>query len=185
MAKHRVCPWWMGFVLASSLRKVFHHPGKILGPHVREGMTMLDMGCAMGFFSLEMAHLGGETCSVICVDMQEKMIAYLLKRAEKSGAKERIRPHVTDGKGLNLPGHAATVDFALAFYMIHEVEEPVAAIQEIYAALKRGGRLLVTEPSFHVTEGEFEKTEKILTETGFAVIDRPLIRKSHTLLLEK
>ena len=43
MAKH-VCPVWVGYLLASPLRKLFHNPKKILGPYVEEGMKVLDIG---------------------------------------------------------------------------------------------------------------------------------------------
>lgn len=185
MAEHHVCPWWMGFVLASPIRKLFQHPEKILSPYIKEGMTMLDIGCAMGFFSLEMARMGGEKCTVICVDIQEKMISSLLKRAEKYGVKDRFKPHIASGKGLGLTGYEKAVDFALAFYMVHEVDDPVLFIREVHAVLKEGGKFLVTEPAFHVTEDDIKKTEKLLTDTGFRVIGRPSVLGSRSLLLEK
>ena len=51
MSEH-VCPWWIGYLLASPLRRLLYKPEQILGSHIREGMTVLEPGCAMGFFSL-------------------------------------------------------------------------------------------------------------------------------------
>jgi len=51
MAEHR-CPVWVGYFLASGLRKLLQNPVKILSPYVKRNMTVLDIGCAMGFFSL-------------------------------------------------------------------------------------------------------------------------------------
>jgi hypothetical protein len=51
----RVCPWWLGWLLASPIRKLRHDPARILAPHVREGMTVLEPGPGMGFFTLELA----------------------------------------------------------------------------------------------------------------------------------
>ena len=48
----RVCPWWLGYFLASPIRKLVHDPRSILEAYVKSGMTALDIGCAMGFFSL-------------------------------------------------------------------------------------------------------------------------------------
>jgi len=56
MAK-RVCPWWLGYFLASPVRRwlMREDPAQILAPYVREGMTVLEPGPGMGFFTLELA----------------------------------------------------------------------------------------------------------------------------------
>jgi hypothetical protein len=44
---HRVCPWWIGYLLANPLRRwLGQDPAKILSPYVREGMTVLEPGSA-------------------------------------------------------------------------------------------------------------------------------------------
>jgi ubiquinone/menaquinone biosynthesis C-methylase UbiE len=55
----RVCPFWVGYILASPLRRLIHNPRKILGDYIKSGMTVLDIGCAMGFFSIGMAKMVG------------------------------------------------------------------------------------------------------------------------------
>jgi 2-polyprenyl-3-methyl-5-hydroxy-6-metoxy-1,4-benzoquinol methylase len=76
MAKH-VCPVWVGYLLSSPIRKLFQDPDKILGPYIKEGMTVLDFGCAMGFFSLPAARMVGSNGKVICIDIQKGMIEKL------------------------------------------------------------------------------------------------------------
>ena len=71
---HRVCPWWLGYLLASPLRRLMYDPARILTPHVREGMTVLEPGPAMGFFTLELARRVGPAGRVVAVDIQEKML---------------------------------------------------------------------------------------------------------------
>ena len=51
MADH-VCPPWMGRLLLNPLRKLVESPKKIFAPFVKEGMVVLEPGCAMGFFTL-------------------------------------------------------------------------------------------------------------------------------------
>ena len=87
----RVCPWWLGYLLASPIRKILQNPGTILAPYVTPGMCVMDIGCAMGFFSLPLACMVGPRGKVICVDLQEKMIEELETRARKTGLIERIR----------------------------------------------------------------------------------------------
>ena len=80
-----VCPWWLGPLLANPLRRLVQDPAAILAPHVREGMTVLEPGCGMGFFSLPLARLVGPGGRVVCVDLQRKMIEGLRRRAKRAG----------------------------------------------------------------------------------------------------
>ena len=80
---HGVCPWWLGYLLASPLRRLLQDPVEIVKPYVEEGMTVLDVGCGMGFFSLPLANLVGEKGRVVCIDLQEKMIKGLLREGEE------------------------------------------------------------------------------------------------------
>ena len=73
----RVCPWWLGYVLASPLRRWLQDPAAIVAPYVREGMTVLEPGPGMGFFTLELARRVGPKGRVIAVDVQPRMIAGL------------------------------------------------------------------------------------------------------------
>ena len=47
----RVCPPWVGYLLASPIRLLLHNPRKILSPYVGDGMTVLEPCPGMGFFS--------------------------------------------------------------------------------------------------------------------------------------
>ena len=52
----RVCPWWLGYLLASPVRRwMAENPESLLAPYVREGMTVLEPGPGMGFFTLPLA----------------------------------------------------------------------------------------------------------------------------------
>ena len=49
MGNH-ICPWWAAYTFDNRLRYFFHNPKKILAQYVTKGMTVLDVGCGMGFF---------------------------------------------------------------------------------------------------------------------------------------
>jgi ubiquinone/menaquinone biosynthesis C-methylase UbiE len=165
----RVCPPWMGYWLANPLRKLFQNPRKILDDHVKPGMTVLDIGCAMGFFSLGMAKIVGDKGKVIAVDLQEEMIEGLKKRAKRAGLSGRIETRICTADSLQLADLAGQIDFVLAFYVVHEVPNPTALFTEIYQALKSGGILYVVEPKGHVIEAGYKEMVAIAQSCGFKI----------------
>jgi ubiquinone/menaquinone biosynthesis C-methylase UbiE len=180
---HRVCPWWLGYLLASPLRRLLQNPEAIMRPYVREGMTVLDVGCGMGFFSLPLAKLTGATGKVICVDLQEKMIKGLLRRAEKAGLSERIDARISQNS-LKLNDMAGKIDLALLFALVHEVPDKERLFSEVYATMKRAGILLLAEPTGHVSKSDFEKTVSVAHSAGFEVLQQLEIRRSRAVLLQ-
>ena len=82
---HKVCPWWLGRLLASPARRLVHDPAAILPPFVTAGMTVLEPGPGMGFFTLELARLVGPRGKVVAVDVQPRMLSGLRRRAAKAG----------------------------------------------------------------------------------------------------
>jgi len=172
----RACPPWIGYLLALSPRRLVHDPGSLLGPFVRKGMTVLEPGPGMGFFTLDLARLVGETGKVVAVDMQPEMLDAIRKRAEKAGLASRIDLRLAKRERMDLGDLGATVDFALAFAMVHEVPD---------AALRPGGNVLVAEPVFHVTKKEFAASIAKAEAAGLRVEARPAIRISHAALLSK
>jgi ubiquinone/menaquinone biosynthesis C-methylase UbiE len=180
---HRVCPWWSGYLLASPLRRLLQNPEAIMRPYVREGMTILDVGCGMGFFSLPLAKLTGATGKVVCVDLQEKMIKGLLRRAEKAGLSERIDARISQNS-LKLNDMAGKIDLALLFALVHEVPDKERLFSEVYATMKRTGILLLAEPTGHVSKSDFEKTISVAHSAGFEVLQQLEIRRSRAVLLQ-
>lgn len=184
MAEH-VCPYWGGYFLANRLRKLLRNPYKILAPYVRPDMTVLDVGSAMGFFSLPMAEMVGPNGKVVCIDVQPRMLQVLRRRATEAGLADRIETHVSTENSIGLHGHDATFDFALAFAMLHEVADPANFLREIHQLLKPGASLLLAEPKGHVKPADFEHTLSLAREQGFVPTDQPLIRLSCTAVLTK
>ncbi len=177
------CPVWVGYLLASPIRKLYQHPGKILGDLVQPGMTVLDVGCAMGYFSLPMARIAGSEGKVICLDLQEKMLEKLKKRAVRQGLMDRMECRTCSESSLQLEGLEGSVDAALAFAVVHEVNSSRVFFDELFRALRRGARLLLAEPRGHVTAHAFEQTLTVAESAGFTLVEPRDIRMSHGALL--
>jgi len=182
---HRVCPWWIGYFLASPLRKLRQDPHTIVSPFVTEGMVVLEPGPGMGFFTLELARLVGPPGHVVAVDVQAKMLSALRRRARRAQLLDRIETRQVTGDSLGLGDLDGRVDFTLAFAMVHEVPDPARFFAEVFAALKPGAKLLLAEPKGHVNERQFAETLELAARSGLRTESRPVIRASHAALLVK
>lgn len=182
---HSVCPWWMGYWLASPLRRLSYNPAQILSPYVREGMTVLEPGPGMGFFTLELARLVGPSGRVVAVDIQPRMLAELKRRAAKAGLRPRIELRLAQPDSMGIAGLEGVVDFVLAFATVHEMPSAGAFFEQSAEALRPGATLLLAEPAGHVKPELFDAELKAAAGAGLRVADHPLIRRSHAALLTK
>lgn len=185
MKQHRVCPWWLGCVLASPLRRLFENPNEIVRRYAREGMIVLEPGPGMGFFTLPLARLVGPKGRVVAVEVQPRMLAGLKKRLAKAGLLERVDARLVPPESMRLSDLAGAVDCAVALAVVHEMPSARNFFTEIAATLKKGGRLLMAEPTGHVSAADFEEELKLAGEAGLIMIDRPAIRRSRAALLGK
>lgn len=178
-----VCPWWLGWLLASPIRKLFQGPARILAPHVREGMTVLEPGPGMGFFTLELARRVGPTGHVFAVDVQPRMLVGLRRRSARAGLDDRIVTRLATQESLGVESLEGVVDFVLAFAMVHELPDAAHFFAEIRMVLAPGGKVLLAEPKGHVKPAEFEASLAAAARAGLRHEPGPAIARSLTALL--
>jgi ubiquinone/menaquinone biosynthesis C-methylase UbiE len=177
-----ICPWWLGWLIDNPLRRLIHNAQEIVGPYVRPGMTVMDVGCGRGIFSIAMARMVGDGGRVIAVDLQQQMLNAVARRAKRAGVTERVRTHKCEANRLGVEG---PVDFALAFAMVHEVPDARRLLAEIHAGLKPGGRFLVAEPRLHVSARAFDATLATAEDVGFRLVEEPSVRRCRAAVFNK
>jgi 2-polyprenyl-3-methyl-5-hydroxy-6-metoxy-1,4-benzoquinol methylase len=111
--KHRVCPVERTGSLDHRIRRWVQDPRKILGAYLQEGMTVLDLGCGPGFFTIDIAQMVGKSGRVIASDLQEGMLQKPKTKIQGTELNERI---ILYKSGENTTGLSEHVDFILAFY---------------------------------------------------------------------
>jgi cyclopropane fatty-acyl-phospholipid synthase-like methyltransferase len=181
----RVCPWWIGYLLACPVRRFAHNPRAIFQSYVKPGMTVLELGPGMGFFTLDLARLVGARGRVIAVDVQPKMLCEIERRAVKTCLIHRIDLRLGGPKNRWAEGLEGAVDIALAIFMLHEVPNLPGFFAAVRGALVPGGRLFISEPKVHVSRENYEETVAEAERAGFIATDHPQMRGSRTVLMVK
>ena len=177
-----VCPWWLAYTFDHRLRRLAHNPEKLFGKYVRPGMTVVDLGCGLGFNSLGLAKLVENSGKVVALDIQQKMLGGVMRRAKKMGLENRIEPHQAAEKDLGLNVKA---QFILAFYMVHEVPDQERFMTQVADNLSVGGRFMMVEPPVHVSIKSFQKSIACAETSGLVLENRYQIFFGRTAVLKK
>jgi len=113
------------------------------------------------------------------------MLQSLRRRVVRANILGRIEVRLCSESSLQIDDLTNSMDFALAFAVVHEVPDQKLLLQEIASSLKKDGLLLLSEPKGHVTKDEFEKTCVYAQSNGMKKVDSPNIRGSHSAVLRK
>lgn len=132
------------------LRRQYLDPGEVLGMYgVNGGMTLLDVGCGTGLFTVEMARMLGDSGQVHAVDVQPSMIERTRARAAGAGVTHMVQLH--HGGVYDLPFADDTIDLAVMISTLGEVPDKPAALSELRRVLKPGARLGISEELMFTT----------------------------------
>ena len=178
----RVCPVKRAGSLDNRTRRWVQNPQKIMRQYIKEGMTVLDLGCGPGFFSIDMAQMVGESGRVIASDLQEGMLQKVKDKIKGTELEKRITLHKCEENKIGVSEH---VDFVLLFYMVHEVPNKEGFFNEIVTILRPNGQVLIVEPPFHVSKSAFEETVRKARDVGFTDVEGPNVLFSKTVILKK
>ena len=176
----RVCPVEHAGGLDNSVRRLLQNPRKIVKPYINKGMTVLDLGCGPGFFTVEIAHLLQDRGKVIAADLQEGMLEKLNNKIKGTVLEQRVELHKCQNDTIDV---TEKVDFVLAFYMVHEVPNQDKLLNELHTVLNPGGKILIIEPKFHVSKKAFEEMIEKARNIGFVSAGSPKVFFSRTILL--
>lgn len=177
---NRVCPVELAGGLDSSIRRLFQNPQKILKPYIRTEMSVLDMGCGPGFFTIEIAKMLNGSGKVIAADLQNGMLEKVRQKISGTKLEQSIVLHKCRNENI---GINEKVDFVLAYYMVHEVPNQDKLFLELKSILKPKGKIFIVEPNFHVSKKSFETMLEKAKSIGFEIADRPKSFLNRTVVL--
>jgi ubiquinone/menaquinone biosynthesis C-methylase UbiE len=103
--------------------------------------TLLHLACGDGLFTVPLVSQG---VPVISMDISDKMLSLLYKRAEIAGI-DPSRFTVCRANALDIPLIDNSVDAAIANSMLHLISTPEIVVKDIHRVLKTGGKLITFE----------------------------------------
>lgn len=163
--------------LTSNERRVWQDPLKISkAMGVKSGMTVADLACGPGFFTLPLASLVGEKGLVYAVDAHPTMLDHLRVNIEKSGASPNVvKAVLADVAKTGIP--SGSVDIALFANVLHDIDDKEMFLAEVKRICRRGANVIdidwtkdrmETGPPFEIRLSEAE-SRRILSENGLVV----------------
>ena len=131
-------PW-----LVRDSREREEEPAKLITAlGLEPGMTVCDLGCGNGFYTLRLAERIGASGEVLAVDIQPEMLAMLEDRVAARRL-ENVNAVLGAETDPRLP--AGSLDLVLLVDVYHEFSQPTAMLRAIHASLKPRGRVALVE----------------------------------------
>ena len=141
------CPVWLRWMVELDNPFTETNRADFIIAHlgVEPGMAVLDAGCGPGRLTLKLAKAAGATGRVTALDIQQGMLDRVRGKADAAGQTNIDYRQAGLGEGTLA---AATYDRAVLVTVLGEIPAQDQAMHELFAALKPGGLLSVTEVIF-------------------------------------
>lgn len=142
---------------------------------IRAGLTVADLGCGSGFFTLPMASMVGEKGTVYAVDSSQEALEQLNENIESGGDVGMVRTVQADVSKTGIP--PGSVDVAFFANVFHDIDSKEAFLREVRRILKPTGyavdvdwRRIETEfgPPFELRLDQ-DSVKEILADNGFDI----------------
>jgi arsenite methyltransferase len=130
-----------------------------------------DIGPGGGFYACEFANITGPSGAVYAADVNEKFLAYIEKRREKTGLRN-ITTVKADESSPNLPDRC---DLVFMRDVFHHITDPAAYFLRLRESLKPEGRVAIIDwkpGASHRGHGTSqEDIERIMKSAGYELFE--------------
>jgi Methylase involved in ubiquinone/menaquinone biosynthesis len=134
---------------------------KTVADQIGDGI-LLDLACGDGLYTVPLLKNG---VKVIAMDISDKMLSLLHRRAENAGV-DTSNLITCRANALDIPIENESVDAVIANSMLHLISKPEVVVNEIYRVLKKGGKFLTFEDK--PSNDMHKKNRPLLSETEIA-----------------
>ena len=172
-------------------RDAWQKPDQIMDAlAIADGAAAADIGAGAGWFTIRLARRVGPNGIVYAQDVQRQMLEAIRRRVAREGLLN-VETRLGAGSAPNLPARA--LDAVLVVDVYPEVEDRVAFLRNLAAALKPGGRLGIVNykpgrggPGPSPEEGvrvDIESVERDAQAAGLRVLARQTLPYQYLLVL--
>ena len=139
-------PAFIGRFLDSDVRRRLQPPDKIIErSRIKQGMTVIDLGCGSGAFTPFVARAVGERGKVYAVDIQPAMLQQLEHKLAKAENQDIKNIELKQANAYDLPFEENSIDLVYMVTVLPEIPDRGRALREVRRVLKPGGILAITE----------------------------------------
>jgi len=160
------CPVWLRWLVELDNPFTKTNRAAVILQHLnlQPGMQVLDAGCGPGRLAIPAAQRVGDQGKVVALDIQPGMLTRAREKAQQAGVSNIEFMQAGLGEG-RLPRDQ--FDCALLVTVLGEVPDRAAALNDLFAALKPGGILSVTEIIFDPHFQRRSTVAQLATAAGF------------------
>ncbi len=143
------------------------------------GMTVVDMGCGQGGFTVSLAKIVGDQGKVLAVDISDEYLAEFMNRLNKHGVTNIVTFIQGDAVNLKnvLPNESA--DVVASYRLLEELKQPKAMagiVKEMARIVKEGGgRIGIVEMCTEPKNEAEEAYIRLHRESGDSLFEPPEI----------
>ena len=141
------CPAWLGWMVELDNPFTKTNRAGVIIEHLdlQPGMKILDVGCGPGRLTIPIAEKIGPQGEVVAIDIQPGMLHRVQEKAQAANLNNIQFLQVGVGEGKL---ERNQFDWALLVTVLGEIPDREVVLKEIFAAIKLGGILSVTEVIF-------------------------------------
>lgn len=114
---------------------------------LKEGLSILDLGCGTGKQTLPLAQIVGDSGHVLAVDISQEVLDVLFQSAKELGLEKRINLLHIGFDDLGRHFHEQRFDRALGCYTLYYAQYPRTVFKVLHRVLKTGGILFFCGPA--------------------------------------
>ena len=156
-------------ILDDPVRIQRHDPSKIFARvGLSSGMSVIDLGCGTGFFTVPASRIVGNSGTVYAIDALKPILKVA---GDKLVSNNISNVHLLQSNAVNIPINDSTVDLILLANIYFDLPKKIL-LQEIRRVLRKSGKMIILE------------WKKIPTESGPPVEQRLTTEDASKFLIE-